>query len=502
MLHVFHQNPAFFIMITLLCSNQVEATIGTSFVVSPVMCVLLIVAMIIAVEPELLALGEPPKKKQRDFETAPAIRRTRRKISDIMSELGETYTRRAYRMKEQSFWKLHTLLLPILNSCSSTSQKTWENGATNGVISTSIRLSIALPYFAGGCPYNISIVHGVSHSAVYESVWQVVDAVNKCNALSFEFPEDHAAQREIAKGFAERSQAGFKTCVGATDGILIWIHQPNEEECKGNDAGAKKFFCGCKKKYGVNMQATCDSKCRFLEIDVHHPGATSDFLAFFMSEFKTKLEEPGFLADGLCLFGDNAYVNTSYMATPFKSVSSGPKDAYNFYHSQLRITIERCFGMFVHRWGILRKPMSQNLSLAKINAIILCLARLHNFCIDMNDGKPKACLAIDRLNIALEGGGMYDESTNLHRLLGGGHHFGDDLERSIRRQYDDPERNVRRRRNDPERNVYRHRLSIGITGHVEENELLNRLPRDLLLNIVVDDDLRRPPPLGKRQRST
>ena len=41
------------------------------------------------------------------------------------------------------------------------------------------------------------------------------------------------------------------------------------------------------------------------------------------------------------LFGDNAYLNTSYMATPFPNVSGNPqmksKDNYNFYHSQLPI---------------------------------------------------------------------------------------------------------------------------------------------------------------------
>jgi hypothetical protein len=68
------------------------------------------------------------------------------------------------------------------------------------------------------------------------------------------------------------------------------------------------------------MQATCDSNGRFLDVSICHPSATSDFLAFTTSVFKQRLETPGFLADGLCLFGDNAYVNAFYMATPFKVV--------------------------------------------------------------------------------------------------------------------------------------------------------------------------------------
>ena len=41
------------------------------------------------------------------------------------------------------------------------------------------------------------------------------------------------------------------------------------------------------------------------------------------------------------LFGDNAYLNSLYIATPYPIVSNEPdqktKDDYNFYHSQLSI---------------------------------------------------------------------------------------------------------------------------------------------------------------------
>ena len=99
--------------------------------------------------------------------------------------------------------------------------------------------------------------------------------------------------------------------------------------------GAKKFMCGRKKKCGLNMQGTCDARGSFLDVSISHPGSTSDYLAFMTSPLRHKLEEPGFLAPGLVLFGDNAYVNNKYMCMLFKSISQGPKDAYNFYQSQL-----------------------------------------------------------------------------------------------------------------------------------------------------------------------
>ena len=76
-----------------------------------------------------------------------------------------------------------------------------------------------------------------------------------------------------------------------------------------------------------------------------YPGSTSDCLAFKGMSMFQKLEQ-GILAPGLCLFGDNAYMNTQYMATPYAAVSGGTKDAYNFYHSQLRI--ECTFSILTH----------------------------------------------------------------------------------------------------------------------------------------------------------
>jgi hypothetical protein len=45
------------------------------------------------------------------------------------------------------------------------------------------------------------------------------------------------------------------------------------------------------------------------------------------------------------------------MATPYSGISGGTKDAYNFYHSQVRINIECTFGRFVARWAILRPSL-------------------------------------------------------------------------------------------------------------------------------------------------
>jgi hypothetical protein len=60
----------------------------------------------------------------------------------------------------------------------------------------------------------------------------------------------------------------------------------------------------------------------------------------------------------------------------------GVKDDFNFYHSQVRRNIESTFGIFTSRWRVLKTPLSSHLSLSKVVALVFCLAKLHNFCID------------------------------------------------------------------------------------------------------------------------
>ena len=123
------------------------------------------------------------------------------------------------------------------------------------------------------------------------------------------------------------------------------------------------------------------------------------------------------------------------MATPLKGMRSGYEDAYNFYLSQLRITIERAFGIFVRRWSILHAPLV--VPLPKVAPLVNALIRLHNFCIDENDkavaSLQKKCLVSLTNNVSYSRhlGGEDAELVKIGAdgrptsLLGHGHHFRD-----------------------------------------------------------------------------
>jgi hypothetical protein len=113
-------------------------------------------------------------------------------------------------------------------------------------------------------------------------------------------------------------------------------------------------------------------------------------MAWVTSSLYSKIEstknllERAVIRKGFTLVGDNAYVQSAYMSVPFKGYVNDVQDSYNFYQSQLRITIERSFGVLVHRWAILRGPLV--VPVEKVAPLINCLCCLHNYCINRKLG--------------------------------------------------------------------------------------------------------------------
>jgi len=336
------------------------------------------------------------------------IKRVRKDLNLYFQELGPTVFRRMYRMHEEDFYKLHDILEPRLPPLPAKGR----GDAPNGRISNLHRLAMALRFMAGGERFDIAGVHGVHPCEVYKSLWLIVDAINNTTALDIVFPSSHDEQREMARQFADKSKCGFNNCVAAKDGMLVWTNKPSE---KMDDMGIGngKFFSGRKSKFGLNMQAICDANRRFVDVYVGHPGSASDYTMWLESPVRQLIEKtPGFLCPGLVFYGDNAYVNTMTTVAPFKAVSSGPKDAFNFYHSQLRITIEGAFGSLVHRWGCLRKPMPVGFKISKISRLVVALCKLHNFCIDCKHGDTSMSTPMELFYISSEGGLAVPSSEN------------------------------------------------------------------------------------------
>lgn len=124
--------------------------------------------------------------------------------------------------------------------------------------------------------------------------------------------------------------------------------------------------------------------------------------------------------------------------------------------------------MFVNRWGLLQRALPASINMKKIPQLVMCLARLHNFCITQRLLKNKRVklappLAIDAAEIAANGG-MPAGEYSPQQLLGGGEHF-DDVDRNMRRSIQ-----YRARRDN------------------------TKLPQELMLESVERQQLKRPTP--------
>ena len=184
--------------------------------------------------------------------------------------MGPKYFRRAYRMNYGSFkklaQKLHNHIMHASQRRRVSPNSRNYRYIPNGPITTSVRLACALRYFAGGSPYDIMTTYQIGHTDVMLSIWYVVHAINAHPDLKIKYPSSHDEQRAIANGFQKVSAAGFDCCAGAIDGILIWTHKPSEEDCKSVGCNSGKFFCGRKHKFGMNCQAICDARGKFLDL--------------------------------------------------------------------------------------------------------------------------------------------------------------------------------------------------------------------------------------------
>ena len=143
--------------------------------------------------------------------------------------IGGVYFRREYFMGYQSFLRLHDKLQPGILASLRIILKYELNGLhsetnkpppiPNGPISTKVRLAAALRYFDGGSPYDIMSVYGMSHTAVLDSVWSVVEAVNQFPEF-YRIPQFTHQTKQNCKGIRTSKCCWiFKLCRGSWQGI-------------------------------------------------------------------------------------------------------------------------------------------------------------------------------------------------------------------------------------------------------------------------------------------
>ena len=250
----------------------------------------------------------------------------------------------------------------------------------------------------------------------------MVNAVNGNKSLAFNtndagFPS-HEEQEKIAAGFRLKSGADFDKIMLAVDGMLIWTIEPSKDDCTSLNIRQRLFHCYGKDTYGWLLMAGCDDDTQFRWADIKNPFSTSDYLTWTSSDVGIELsnDDSDLILQDYIIVGDNAFVENMIMATPVPGMHvSEVEDAYNFYLSQIGITIEQAFSILVHRWGLLRKPLADSCRtpspVQEDSVFIDQIAR------QKRKGQGKS---IPAAAVALDGTGRPTE------LLGSGHHFRDE----------------------------------------------------------------------------
>jgi len=278
---------------------------------------------------------------------------------------------REYRMSIDTFTKLSEILTPELTRQSSKS-------SSPDPISVEIIMAIGLRWLAGGKVNDLKHVVSMSRAAVYKCRDDFLDAILSCAELSIDMPKNDEEWEAVRKGFAAKSTDGlFHGCCGAIDGFFQGCQAFTVKDCGGNVIA---YFSGHYKSYGVNVQAACDSRLRFLYFGVVAPGKTNDNVAF--NRTGTLKDIIANLPPGLYFVGDAAYTLSEHLLIPCigPQRANANNDAFNYYLSQLRIRIEMSFGRLTSKWCILRTKLQTNLE--NTSKILMACARLHNFVID------------------------------------------------------------------------------------------------------------------------
>ena len=148
----------------------------------------------------------------------------------------------------------------------------------------------------------------------YSCVYKCIDAILESEDLAYKFPSTEKELDEAAQGFESLStQAEIKGCVACLDEYLLQIKVPSSNET-GN---VKAYYSGHYQTYGINVQAACDYKCRFVYVAVAAPGGTKDIAAFRKTGLCQMIQK---LPPRKFFVGDSEYVCYENLLTPFSGV--------------------------------------------------------------------------------------------------------------------------------------------------------------------------------------
>jgi len=297
--------------------------------------------------------------------------------ADEVAALGPLFHRK-YRMSYPVFTKLLSVLRGSLerNEIQARRRHGRGSGAARAICPET-QVAVALRFFAGGSYLDITTSHKIQVSTFYDIVKRVTSAIHEHLDFTSNLETEEGRER-LSRSFSEALPRNPLACfvLGAVDGLAVRIRGPWARE---TDAPA--YFYGRKGFFSLNVKAVCDGACRFIFVKTAAPGSMHDSFAWSLTTLSRRPELDEVLYFNRFLVGDDAYSVRNNLLCPWAGQSLPmSKDAFNFFLSQVRQTIERSFGILNARWGVLWRAL--RVTLADCGNLLGALMKLHNFIID------------------------------------------------------------------------------------------------------------------------
>ena len=280
-----------------------------------------------------------------------------------------------FRMKKETFDFVCSKLEPTLAA---------EDINVRKPLDVQKQVAVALYWLASSAEYRtVANLFGIGISTVHDCVHDVCNALVESLLDDYvRFPKDEDL-KDVVAGYEEHW--GFPNCGGAIDGTHIPIRAP--QEAHGDYVNRKGF-------YSIIMQAVCDYKCIFRDINIGWPGRVHDARVLANSEIFNKGETDTLFPSWskqlqlpdreislpIVLIGDPAYPLRSWLLKPYSNRGqlSVVQQAFNYRLSRARMTIENSFGRLKGRWRCLQFRLDVETTFA-CTVIAACVI-LHNVC--------------------------------------------------------------------------------------------------------------------------
>ena len=333
------------------------------------------------------------------WEQCPCCRRQKRRkrlehrritFYEVTSWYTDEEFKNTYCMDRDTFERLVTRLEPLL-----TRDVDMAKRSSAGVLTPQVRLGITLRLLCGAQPQDLMLLFRVARGSVNMVFRETTEAI--CDTLKFPgVPTDYNELRDLAHRFktSRRLPNPLHGCIGAVDGIVIRVRQPE------SDYGPRHFF-NRKGYYAICAQVLVDSDYRVRCYSALATGSTHDSVALEISNLGSFLRA-GKLPDVFWIAGDNAYAVSETVLTPFGRSYARPgsyEDAFNYFLSSMRVHVEQAFGILCARFKILESPLAYEFvnNLATIEALLL----LHNWCLDEMTERRQARFEDEDENVVL-----------------------------------------------------------------------------------------------------